>query len=79
MGLLSDLAAPVRQYPCAVRRLAETLDKEDAQILYDAVMNKAWAYYTLETALAQKGLTLGQSSIKKHRLKNCSCWRSVNA
>ena len=77
MGLLSDLKEPPkRDWGCAVRSLAATLDKADAEILLDAVLNPAWQYYTLEQELQKRGLRLSQSTIKRHRLKNCSCWRA---
>ena len=75
MGLLDDLTPPKREWPCAVRTLLGTLDAKDADILSKAVMDPAWQYYTLEQALLAKGITLSQPSIKRHRLKGCSCWR----
>lgn len=75
MGLLDDLKAPKRQWPCRVREIAEGLEPADAKILLEAVSNPDWPYYTLEFALKDKGISLSQSTIKRHRLKNCGCFR----
>ena len=75
MSLLGDLTPPKRRWPCAVRTLLETLEPADAAILEKAVMNPEWKFLTLETELALKGVVLSQGSIKRHRLKGCSCWK----
>jgi hypothetical protein len=75
MGLLSDLELPKRKWPCAVRSVSNSLEAEDKEILLAAVMNPEWQYSSLERALAEKGVTLSQNTIKRHRLKGCSCWK----
>jgi hypothetical protein len=75
MGLLDNLQPPERQWPCKVRDEASKLDESDAKILFDAVMNPEWKYLTLENALKDKGITMGQNVIKAHRTKRCSCWK----
>lgn len=75
MSLLSDLAPTVKKWPCKVRTVIETLEKADAEILSNAVMDTNWKYQTLETALAAKGIDLGATIIKRHRSKGCSCWK----
>jgi hypothetical protein len=75
MGLLDELKTPpAKVYVCAVRKLAGTLDKGDAVTLLAAVDNPDWPMKTLSTALRQKGISLGQSPIRLHRLKTCSCY-----
>lgn len=73
--MLEGLAPKVKIWPCAVRSLLESLDKKDAEILSAAVMDPNWSYQGLETALAERGLTLGAGNIKRHRAKGCSCWK----
>ena len=75
MSLLSDLAPAVKKWPCKVRTVIDTLEKADADILAAAVMDTNWKYQALETALAAKGIHLGGTIIKRHRLKGCSCWK----
>jgi hypothetical protein len=73
--MLEDLSIPVRKFPCKVRTVKEELSDKDAQILESAVMNPEWLCGTLETALANKGVTVSEKSIKRHREKRCSCWK----
>ena len=74
MGLLDELKTPpVKVWPCAVKRIAGGLEKGDAETLLAAVENPEWPLKTLSEALKKKGLSLGQSQIKQHRLKACSC------
>lgn len=75
MGLLDELnKPPMKKWPCAVRRVIATLDKDDAEILTVAVVNEDWPVRTLSQTLKTKGITLGETPIKAHRLKTCSCW-----
>lgn len=73
--MLEDLNPPAKVWPCKVRAVLESLDKADQAILSAAVMNPDWKYQTLESALAVKGISLGASLIKRHRRKECSCWK----
>jgi hypothetical protein len=75
MGLLDDLKPPVKVWPCQVKKVSEGLDPKDAAILLAAVANPEWKYLALEMALRDKGITLGQTGIKRHRLGTCSCGR----
>ena len=76
MGKLDDLKPVVKVWPCKVRDTAADLEADDAKTLLDAVMNPAWKYAALETALSAKGIVLGAGTIKAHRLKMCSCVRT---
>ena len=73
--MLEGLKPPTKIWPCAVRTLLESLEKKDADILTEAVMNPEWSYMGLETALSDRGVKLGAANIKRHRLKGCSCWK----
>lgn len=73
--MLEDLQPPAKVWPCKVRSILESLEPKDQQILSAAVMNPEWKYQTLESALAVKGIVLGGSLIKRHRNKECSCWK----
>lgn len=74
--MLEGLVVPKRKYPCRVRDVAQILDAKDAKILLDAADNPEWPYLTLEISLAKFGVTISQTSIRKHRTKLCSCFRS---
>jgi hypothetical protein len=71
--MLEDLSKPIRMRSCAVRTILATLNAADQKILVEAVMDQSWKMSTLESALASKGITLGQGSIKRHRFEECSC------
>lgn len=73
--MLEDLQPPKKVWPCAVRTIAKTLSDTDATILEQAVMNPDWTYAALESALIAKGVKLSANTIKRHRLKGCSCWK----
>lgn len=76
MGLLGDLAAPKRSFPCRIRELANSLDADDAQILLDACENPKWSIIGLSRQLKERGLMVSESPIKAHRAKACSCFRA---
>jgi hypothetical protein len=75
MGLLDEFKQPpVKRWPCAVRKVSEGLEKADAEILVAAVMSEEWPIKTLSQSLKTKGIVLGETPIKAHRSKACSCW-----
>jgi hypothetical protein len=75
--MLESLQIPKRRYPCRVRDVADSLEAKDKEILLSAAENPEWPYIALENALGKLGVTVSQSSIKKHRTKVCSCFRSM--
>lgn len=73
--MLEDLQPPKKVWPCMVRTIGSNLSESDAEILEKAVMNPDWAYAALEAALLGKGIKLSANTIKRHRLRGCSCWK----
>ena len=73
--MLEDLSLPIRKFPCKVRTVKSELSEKDAAILETAVMNPVWPCRTLENELSNKGVTVSEKSIKRHREKRCSCWK----
>lgn len=73
--MLEDLTLPVRQTSCRIRTVKSELSDKDAAILETAVMNPVWPCKTLENELSNKGVTVSEKSIKRHREKRCSCWK----
>jgi hypothetical protein len=72
--LLDGLTPPIKVVPCKVRTLFETLDPSDVEILRQALDDEVtWPAKTLQRALADKGVSLIDSSISRHRTKVCSC------
>lgn len=61
---------------CKIDQLAAELDEADAKILMDAIDDKArWGARTLATALRQRGVSVADTTISKHRNKGCACYR----
>lgn len=73
--MLEDLTPPVRKYSCKVASIAASLDEKDSKILLEAVNNPDWHFKSLSNALADKGLTIVDTAIAKHRRKQCACFR----
>jgi hypothetical protein len=72
--MLEDLTPPERVFSCSVRKLYNSLDDADKAILYKALYNMdAWTHKGLERALRSRGLKISESSIRKHRIEQCSC------
>jgi len=67
------LKPPTRQMPCKVRELIDTLEPKDQEILKAALLDSAWGNITLANSLSQRGLSISETPIRKHRLGRCSC------
>jgi hypothetical protein len=73
--MLEGLTPPVRTYGCKVRTIAEGLEEKDKDILLAAIDNPEWQFKSLSNALADRGITIVDTAIAKHRRKQCSCFR----
>ncbi len=63
--------------PCAVVALINRLDEADGKILSDAVKNvQRWTASSLSAALKERGLTIADMTITRHRNKLCVCYKS---
>lgn len=72
--MLEDMEPVQRVASCAVRTLHATLEPGDKAILFDALIDvKAWSHKGLERALVSRGLKISESSLRKHRMAECSC------
>ena len=62
---------------CKIQQTLETLESKDQKILTDALEDKdRWSDKGLSTALRQRGLSIADTTIAKHRKKACACFRS---
>jgi hypothetical protein len=71
--MLENLEPPVKLLSCKVRTISETLTEKDRKILLEALKDDKWTSYTLSVALSQRGISLGDKSIRKHQQSQCSC------
>lgn len=74
--MLEDLIPPARVYGCKIRTIAEELEPSDKDILIAAVNNPRWKFKTLSNELAKRGIVIVDTTIAKHRRKQCSCFRA---
>ena len=74
MNKLDGLTPHVKEVSCKVRLLIKTLGIEDRQVLMAAVDNpQMWPARTLSNSLQERGLSLADLTITKHRKGRCSC------
>jgi hypothetical protein len=72
--MLEGLTPPVKELPCAVRKVLERLDESDQSILLKALADEeTWPAKTLARVLADRGLMVSDGPIRKHRGNRCSC------
>ena len=72
---LADLIQAETQKPgtrCAIAGVYAQLNEEDAQALHDAMAAKV-AHVVIYRALAKHGVTVGRSSVERHRKGECAC------
>jgi len=63
---------------CKIADTRDTLTDEDAAIFMQAVDDKAqWAASTLSIQLRQRGVSVADTTITKHRSKACACYREL--
>ena len=62
---------------CKVNDVMNELEEADVQILQAALADTdRWKHKTLSNALRAKGISLADTTISKHRLRVCACYRS---
>ena len=62
---------------CKVNDVMNELEEADVQILQAALADTdRWKHKTLSNALIAKGVSLADTTISKHRLRVCACYRS---
>ena len=58
---------------CKVAAILSTLGADDAQILRTAVDDPTWVAKQLSKALKERGLQLSDTTILRHRRRECIC------
>lgn len=66
---------PNKSVYCKIEQLSATLDESDKKILTDALDNPDWSANGLSMALRQRGFSVADVTITKHRQKACACYR----
>jgi len=74
--MLEDLSIPVKQvFSCKVKVVKDSLDKADADILEKAINNPEWPLTTLARELQKRNINVSDNTLRRHRMKACSCWK----
>jgi hypothetical protein len=74
--MLEGLEPAKPQFTCKVAVLYQELDKKDAEILKSAIADvRKWPAKSLQRALKERGLSLADTVIAKHRSQICRCYK----
>jgi hypothetical protein len=73
--MLEDLSIPSKASRCKVDGVKKSLSDKDAKILEDSVMNPEWPLLVLSRELKKRNINISDNSLRRHRLKDCSCWK----
>ena len=75
--MLEGLTPPTNKSVfCKIDKLAATMTAEDQAIFMAAIVDdQTWPANTLSNALRQKGVSVADVTITKHRLRACACFR----
>lgn len=75
--MLEGLTPPKnKSESCKVEQVLSKLSEADCAILVEAIDNSAlWPHATLAKALRQRGVSLADVTIAKHRNRTCACFR----
>lgn len=71
--MLEGLQPPKKIGSCKVRKLLESLEGKDREILSKALENPEWPHITLARELNKRGLTISEHPMRRHRIGECSC------
>lgn len=61
---------------CRIDQLQEQMSDKDKEIFINAINDdKSWSANALSRALRQRGVSVADTTISKHRSKSCACYR----
>lgn len=75
--MLENLQPPKRNFGCKVGKILDDLNDTDRKVLENALNTdkSIWPAKTLSNELAKRGVHLVDTTITKHRTKQCWCYR----
>lgn len=73
--MLDDLKLPKKVGSCKVRTIKQLLNDKDAAIFEASVMDEGWPLTVLSRELAKRNISISDNSMRRHRLKGCTCWK----
>ena len=61
---------------CKIDLISQELEENDRKILFEAIDDpENWGARTLSSALRQRGVSVADTTITKHRQRACACYR----
>ena len=73
--MLEGMIPPVDSNLCKVSKLAADLSPEDNVALQNALDDAAWTTSALGVELRKRGFNVGDTMLRRHRIRVCSCAR----
>jgi FixJ family two-component response regulator len=73
--MLEGLTPKVHKPSCKIRKILESLEPKDQEILKNALANLAWTSVALARELTARGISVSEKTISWHRKGGCSCAR----
>jgi hypothetical protein len=73
--MLENLNIKKRVWSCAIRTLLDSLSEADQQILRDNLVDPNISHNALAKALNEIGLVMADTTVRRHRVGECSCSR----
>lgn len=75
--MLENLDQHIQRAHCKIQRINAELTAEDVALLTQYLGDEdKWSHYHLTKALNKAGITLSETVIRRHRAKECACWRT---
>ncbi len=71
---VEQMVATDDRFTCAVREIGKKLSESDRPALTD-LMDSSLSTYKVTKFLRDSGFSIGQTTVWKHRTKQCSCER----
>lgn len=77
--MLEGMTPPTPEFlTCKVKTIADGLDEADRAVFVDAIVDpKLWPSNTLSNSLRQRGVSIADVTITKHRRQICACFRAA--
>jgi hypothetical protein len=73
--MLENLNIKKRVWSCAIRSLLDSLSEADQQILRDNLVDPNISHNALAKGLNELGLVMADTTVRRHRVGECSCSR----
>lgn len=73
--MLEGLTPPLDGSLCIIGKKSLALSKEDQEVLEASLADPRWSTSALKLALDDRGFVVGETALRRHRVKECNCAR----